>query len=269
MAKVAPSNIKPEAKAKVCTRQVKEDDGRQHGCDTVIPKGMSECPNRRAHIYPMVTGFCGVGFCEGKQPTYANGIPAKTCPIWKYCPCDCHAQIDKMCLMTGMPRVLMENPKYRRPHNPYVMPEPGEKFDQPAATEQAIPKPKSPLIEVVVPRFTETPTGKRARGQLEVQVLEVCSAFSKGQIEVEDLTPAVIAQEIDEVEPPSVGAIGAVFDRWTALGFANCGKKPVRFISFTVDGLMYGLDYMKAKAKRDAKTKEASQARGGTRLGIS
>lgn len=260
------AEVKAEPKIKNCNKQVKDDDGKQHACGTVIPKGQTECKNRKAHILPFVTGFCSAGFCEGKKARDFTGKPVKTCAFWKTCPCKCHVQIDKMCLMTNMPRIPLENPLYQRPVSPYVMPRPEERFEQLAAEDSKPVEPvkRSPL-EVKPVRFEETPSGKRARGQLEMQVLEVCSNFVKGLLEVEDLTPHAIANEIDEIDPPSVGAIGAVFDRWVALGFARCEKKPVRFVSFTVEGMMNGLDYMKAKAKREKKMQQAEQSRGKLR----
>lgn len=261
-----PAPVKAEPKR--CKSVVKDDNGREHPCDTVLPKGQPECRNRKRHMYTFKTGFCASGFCEGKEAKDFKGNYVRTCPYWQYCNCQCHKDIDKMYLMAEMDRVLIENPKYVKPHNPYWMPNRGLDFGMQdevtgdaAPKSETIPAPISPL-EAKPKHFVETPTGKRARGQLEQQVLDVCTAFTKGQIEVEDLTPTVIANEIDEIEPPSVGAIGAVFDRWVALGFARCEKKPVRFISFTVDGLMYGLDHLKAKAKREQKRVESDKNKG-------
>lgn len=238
---------------RTCKALVKDDTGGTHACGTNLPKGSPECPNKQRHMHKMRTGFCSDGHCEGTVSKY------KTCEFWQLCPCKCHTDIDKMFLLTGQTRVLADNPKYVRPKSIYVMPEVSTTFDPIPVPTNNVP------LESGHRHFAPTPSGKRARGQLEQQVLEICEQFTKGLIEVEDLTPHVIAENIDEVEPPSVGAIGAVFDRWVALGFARCEKKPVRFVSFTVDGLMYGLDHLKAKAKQANKMKQAADNRGSLR----
>ncbi len=245
-----------------CKAYVKDDNGNKHKCGTILPKGYPECRNKKNHMWRFKSGYCAIGWCEGTNSVDAKGTPVKTCPHWMKCNCDCHEKLDKMFAMTDTPRIEIENPKYSTPKSQYWMPdrsmsgltvedENGEEVQR-ATT----------LLETRVSKhFNDTETGKRARGKLEYEVLDVCRNFAKGLLEVEVLTPTTIAMEIDEVEPPSVGAIGAVFDRWVKLGFAVCEKSPVRFTSFTADGLQYGLETLKSRAKRNKKNAIASQAR--------
>lgn len=236
-----------------CKSFVKDSNGNKTRCDTILPYGKPECVNKKQHMWRSKSGYCEVGWCEGTAAKDSAGKYVKTCPHWMFCNCDCHEKLDRMFSMTDTPRIEVDNPKYIRPKSSFWMPdrtmegvtvsEDGEEVRQ-ATT----------LLEVNTSRhFNDTNTGKRARGQLEYEVLNVCKNFVKGVLEVEVLTPGFIALEIDEVEPPSVGAIGAVFDRWVKLGFAVCEKSPVRFTSFTADGIQYGLDNLKAKARADKK----------------
>lgn len=207
------------------------------------------------------TGFCGVGLHEGTKPKTKTGVPMKVCDFWIDCKCHCHAQITKMHEMTETERVPHQNPDYNTPKGHYVMPRPDEvgllKVAEVAVAEPVIRNP----LEAPAKRFDATPTGKRARGQLEDEVLAVCGSFVRGELPYEVLTPKDIAYEIDKFDQPSVGAIGAVFDRWVTLGFAKVEKRPVQFVSFTLEGMMHGLDYLKAKHKRDAKLKQGNADR--------
>lgn len=208
-----------------------------------------------------ITGFCGVGLHEGTSPKSHSGTPMKVCVAWMQCACKCHGELTKMHELVGTDRVPHQNQHYSPPHNPYVMPTLEERAAfHSIGEEKPAPVQRNPL-EAEAKRFNSTPTGKRARGQLEDEVLAVCSSFVRGELPYEDLTPKEIAREIDKFDPPSVGAIGAVFDRWVALGFARCDKKPVRFLSFTIEGMTQGLDFLKDKAKREAKLKQGAASR--------
>ena len=214
-----------------------------------------------------ITGFCGIGCHEGMRPRGHTGAPLKVCTFWIECVCECHANVTKMFEMTGRERMPLQNPEYEDPKSTYIMPT----FEEIAKARLAEESNKvvtlrKPIEVVETQTFDATPTGKRARGQLEDQVLLVCSQFVRGQLEIEVLTPQLVARSIDEVEPPSVGAIGAVFDRWTRIGFARCAKKPVRFESFTAEGLEHGLEYMKDKFKSEAKRIQTTAV--STRLGM-
>lgn len=210
-----------------------------------------------------ITGFCGVGFHEGMKPKTRGGVALKVCVSWIQCACKCHTDITKMHELTSTERVPHPNPDYSPVKNPFWMPSMDERamlherHDHEVPVEPVVRNP----LEAQAKRFDATPTGKRARGQLEDEVLAVCGSFVRGELPYEDLTPKEVATEIDKFDPPSVGAIGAVFDRWVSLGFARCEKRPVRFVSFTLDGMTIGLEGLKAKAKREAKLKQSAEAR--------
>lgn len=244
-----------------CRAWVKDSTGKKNRCDTNLPKGQPECRNRKQHMWKFKSGYCAIGWCEGTQAQDSTGKYVKTCAFWMHCNCDCHTKIDAMFEMTQTQRQEMSNPKYKHHKSEFWMPD--RSLEGVVVTEDG----QEELVAVTLldvnhsVNYRETDSGKRARGQLETEVLNVCKNFVKGVLEVEVLTPAFIANEIDEVEPPSVGAIGAVFDRWTKLGFAVCEKGPVRFTSFTADGLQYGLDNLKARAKREQKNAVAQASR--------
>lgn len=207
------------------------------------------------------TGFCGVGLHEGTKPKSKSGVPMKVCDFWIDCKCHCHAQITKMHELTETERVPHQNPDYSPPKSPYVIPRPDEVYVKTVVNEQEeAPIVRNPL-EAPPKRFDATPTGKRARGELEDEVLAVCGSFIRGELPYEVLLPKNIAIEIDKYNPPSVGAIGAVFERWVLYGFAKIEKNPVQFVSFTLEGMMHGLDYLKAKHKREAKLKDNAASR--------
>ena len=150
----------------------------------------------------------------------------------------------------NLPRIPMQNPDYREPVNSFILPSKEERIAAIVAEKmERIQQAERPLDVVKFAQFEDTPSGKRARGQLEDEVLYVCSQFSRGELDEEILTPAIIGALIDESNPPSVGAIVAVFNRWTKIGFANYAQKPLRFESFTAAGLERGLQKMKVEFK--------------------
>lgn len=119
------------------------------------------------------------------------------------------------------------------------------------------------------PEFQPTKTGRAARGQLEFQVYEVCNTW-RDRMDHEtrpDCTPNYISQIISrdyEIKLPSVGAIGAVFDRWESRGWCEQAKKPVRFLRFTGRLKEVGLFKAKEEYKRTEK-RTASAIRRGER----
>ena len=108
--------------------------------------------------------------------------------------------------------------------------------------------------------FAPTKSGRYARGELEYRVKQVCDEFAIGAIfsSASGITPVQVSERIDPDNPPSVGAIGAVFDRWNQIGFAETAKSPVRFVRYTDDGLRRGYARIKAAYKRAGKS-EASE----------
>lgn len=236
-----------------------------------------------------VTGFCANKQCEGTKPKSPSGAPMRTCEFWETCPCKCHAQITEMYELTGMDRESPEqSAEYlewvRVQRHQFVMPSPfdvdpvaglssSDGTDTPLGDEGPVATPygtpATPLStgarHPVEPVFAPTPTGRRARGQLEYDVLQICDEYSRDVYEWEYCTPKLVAERIgkmNEAEPPSTGAINAVWDRWEKLGFAKQDKKPSRFVCFEVDGSIRTLEKMKVEVKRNKKRVQAEIRRG-------
>lgn len=215
-----------------------------------------------------ISGFCGTGAHEGTRPKSPSGKPRKTCdPIltfrdkqWK-CGCKCHADLDKLFEMSGMPRVTQVNPEYIPEKVVIAMPTVEERAARFKTTDAVPPRViQSPLpdrVPATIERsFTPTSSGRAARGELELRVKQACDRWILDKPE-ESCTPQWISDWIVETHgvsekgtAPSVGAISAVFDRWTAIGFALIGKKPTRFVGYMPDGVKYGLEGMKDRARK-------------------
>jgi hypothetical protein len=240
------------------------------------------------------TGFCtpynplDAQGHEGTKPKSRNGNPLPICTAWETCPCTCHKEIDDMYALAGIPRPEAEqNPDYEAVMSEkhlatQVMldslalpmahfnglsnsggPTAHDADEGPATGDVAT---SSPIPQ---PQFAPTPTGRRARGQLEYDVLKVCQDFAEGVFDWPECTPKLVSIEIgklEAVEPPSTGAINAVWDRWEALGFATQAKKPSRFVKFNVESpTALTLDRMKSQVKRERKRGQAEQKRGTLR----
>lgn len=130
---------------------------------------------------------------------------------------------------------------------------------------------ESPVDSPVAPSagrsFAPTATGRAARGQLEYWVKRQCDIWLLEEYSF-PCTPAWISEEIasdEAIDPPSVGAISAVFDRWVKLGFATVEKKPSRFTGYTPEGISKGLERMKEEAKRKTKLVKAENYRQNVR----
>lgn len=222
-----------------------------------------------------MSGFCGTGAHEGTKPKSLSGKARKTCTAVSICECKCHVDISLMYEMTGKERVVKPNPDYE----PYVidfwMPMVGGDENPVAATllspgtitlprmEGAAPAIPAPVRGIAEGSraYGATPTGRRAKGLLEDEVRHVCNLYMKGEVEG-PMTPQQVSNLIDEADPPSVGAISAVFKRWVDVGFAETDTKPARFVCYTVAGMKLGLEKLKADAKRKAKMKQGAQRRG-------
>jgi hypothetical protein len=246
-----------------------------------------------------VSGFCTPHIPlraqghEGEKPVSDAGEPRRTCHLWQTCPCTCHKDIDDMCEMAGIPREPAEQSMeymekvhasetatramldavyadaYRtrplwNPDGPDTRPDdegPATGTLDPATGTPAAPAP-APIHR---PVFTPTPTGRRARGQLEYDVLQVCREYVNGVYEWDACTPKAIAERIgamNATEPPSTGAINAVWDRWEKIGFAEQAKKPSRFVKFTGESSDMALDRTKGASKRAKKSVQAELKRG-------
>lgn len=233
------------------------------------------------------SGFCANGQCEGTKPSSPSGAPMKICENWMNCACECHTMVTKMYEMAGMERQPPEQtPAYlAESHRRWA--ETQALLDS-LALNRAIPNVPSyadgtgghPLDErpsqspvdtpaaMPAPRFTPTMTGRRARGQLEYDVLQICNEYANDVYDWDLCTPKLIAERIgkmNETEPPSTGAINAVWDRWEKIGFADQGKKPSHFVGFKIDGSLQTLAMLKDRIKREKKRSLSEAKRGSIR----
>lgn len=242
------------------------------------------------------TGFCNsfnkAPQCEGTKPVSADGTPMPTCADWQGCACSCHEMITKMYADIGMNR---EPPDQSHEYLEWVRAQERE-FDHrgtwldgeyvPLSNIDDVPLPiddentptdppatataPSPahLHAVDQPSFAATPTGRRARGQLEYDVLKVCQEYAKNVYDWTMCTPKLVAERIgkmNETEPPSTGAINSVWDRWEKLEFALQDKKPSRFVRFVGAGDELELQRRKSQTKREKKRVRAEVKRGSLR----
>lgn len=178
---------------------------------------------------------------------------------------------DTMFRMSGLPREVVNNSKYHPPKGEFSMPSIEDRIRMHALSRPGlvnvpvlVESPLPDAVPVTIRRsFTPTATGRAARGELEAWVKDQCDIWIVEQ-DGNLCTPTMIAEEIGKtqgIKPPSVGAIGAVFDRWVKIGFAVIDKKPVRFTAYTEEGIRLGLEGCKEKAKRGKKLAIATSAR--------
>lgn len=257
---------------KVCTEFLKDEVTLSLKiCGKPLRNGL--CPERAEHFMKYKTGFCATGACEGTNPQSKSGKYRPTCTWWKRCPCECHLSYDKMFKMTETTRTLVNNSKWAPPRGEFWMPTLEERVaalahsittdtDAPVHIESPAPDVVPPTL---VRSFTPTPTGRAGRGELESMVKRQCDIWLIDEEGAFNCTPKYLSDMIakdEKIPAPSVGAIGAIFDRWQSLGFAETGRKPVRFINYTPDGIKLGLEGCKERAKRASKAKAIQQRRG-------
>lgn len=261
----------------LCKAEVKTDAGKRETCGKTLLKrefGAYYCPNYKEHILPFVTGFCAVKACEGAHRKDAAGRNMKTCEEWKHCPCQCHTLYDTMFLMSDSPRVVIDNSGYVPAPHTYWVPTPEERAMMLASssprvtsTPTLIESPAPGVVPATIARtFAPTVTGRAARGELESWVKRVCDEWLVE--EINDLcTPGYVARCVAKNEglgkEPSVGAISAVWDRWVSLGFAVIEKKPTRFLKYTTEGALLGLEVLKERARSQRRMATGANKRSG------
>lgn len=272
----------PKTKIKACDKKVRR------GSELVtcgMPMratgdfGAMECKNWQMHVLPFVTGWCNSGYHEGTKPKDASGKAVRTCHIIMRCPCDCHTQVEKMFEISGLPRIHLDNPEWMPVKSPYWMPSWEDLAPiTTSSTTDGVGTPddiEGPPLVAPVPAyavaphrertFAPTASGRTAKGELESWVKNVCDQWLMNDIDNrEPLTPSRISRVIGSdqgIKDPSSGAVDAVLKRWIKLGFATVEFKPTRFIGYTEDGLKYGLDALKKRAKMNAKVAASSQGR--------
>jgi hypothetical protein len=261
----------PKEKKYPCSAKIKNEKSLEiEPCGSIIPAG-GRCPRYSEHMMSGKTGFCENGNCEGTNKRSYSGKTRPTCKWWKLCSCECHISYDRMFAMGDMDRQIVDNSGYVPDHGGFWMPTLEERAAMIASsTPASATSPRleeSPAPDIVpatlVKPFVPTPSGRAAPGELEWWVKKQTDIWL---VENEDFpcTPKYLAEEISRTEgiaPPSVGAITAVFNRWVKLGFAEIGVKPARFIKYTEDGIKYGLEGCKERAKRKRRNAEAAAGR--------
>jgi hypothetical protein len=197
-----------------------------------------------------VTGYCSAGSHEGTRPKgILTGTPMKVCESWQDCGCPCHGQITKMYEMTGQERVPVPNPEYRPYERDYWMPSDEPSYKMPEAAPDVVDGEAALQI---------TPTGRTRKGGLEAAVQRILLTWMDRPVmerldglSVKDIAASVLENEPQLEKEPSLGAIGAVLDRWEQCGYVMLGRKPVRIISLTLDGKNNGLEWCKARFKKE------------------
>lgn len=216
-----------------------------------------------------ISGFCGTKSCEGTKPKSYSGKPLKTCPFTSDdCTCKCHKDLDMMFEMAGMERVPQENPEYHpdpkieeiRKCLEEIRHDLSMKFIDDRITvrmkESIAPGELPPVLER---DFEGTESGRKQRGQLEDEVRKATDMWVMLKA-TQPCTPVWVAEMIDAENPPSTGAVNAVFVRWQDIGFATVEKKPTRFTGYTPEGIEHGLHAMKVRAKAKQKSAARSDA---------
>jgi hypothetical protein len=257
----------------VCKETVKIN-GERKVCDH--PYTTERCPNRDNHLMKYRTGYCADGLHEGTKPRSWNGKPMQVCKFFATCPCKCHDDLDMLFKMSERERIEpVLNPEWKPAPREFWMPSDDPTYVRHYRSSQdAVTPPvvlESPAPDLVPPTvahsYAPTASGRAARGELESWVKVKCDEWL---IEGYQMlcTPAWLSEEIADdqaIKPPSVGAISAIFDRWTKLGFAKIAKKPTRFLGYTDEGKKLGLDGMKARARRQRDMAQAEMKRGTLR----
>lgn len=213
------------------------------------------------------TGFCILGQCEGTQPKSPSGRGLPTCKFWQDCGCNCHKVLTEMFEMGERERVLVNVSTYEREDSGFWMPtaeflaslrveRDRGRSGGAAGGEWTLGDASRPAER----QFAPTPSGYRARGQLESEVMKVCDAWDQGG--PVSLPLSFIATQINEHEPPSVGAIREVMLRWVKYGFAALGVDPLSFQGYTTEGREKGLDVMKYKWEQERRINRSKAERG-------
>lgn len=221
---------------------------------------------RKIDKVPYITGFCGNGWCEGTKKISVNGSLLRACSglfviqgKTYECKHVCHEVFRQIAEMTGLttqaslPTDLIGSlwgPANGLLHSP--SPDTRNDGETPVATttEAATRAPvaiapgvsslrpllPSPLL--ASEHFSPTPSGQRARGQLEAEVANIAVRWFAGQ-EAMPLTPDNVRAGIKTEPSPSNGAIYSIFKRWETQAYCNLADKPFRMVSLDERGKRY------------------------------
>jgi hypothetical protein len=220
--------------------------------------------------YPYQTGFCSSGLHEGSKVLSPSGKSNKTCTAIDICKCKnptCHSFYDRMFKEAGLERIPVDNSGYLPETHAFALPEKTVVEAAPVLSSEPVVLPPDTLESVAPGRvppverhsYGPTESGRAARGELEGQVNNICIIWV---VEAEQFpcTPQYVSEEIARlkgIKSPSTGAISAVFDRWEKIGYAEIGRKPIRFLAFTDQAIEHGLEWVKTKAKKRGKSNGA------------
>lgn len=208
---------------------------------------------------PYKSGLCDIGCHEGDNPKNFRGQALPTCTSGSEgCSCECHKKFDEMFSMTGQERTVVNFSGYVPDKGSFVMPDLAQlaldrKLSDETRPVEIIASPVPDLVPTgIEQKFSSTPTGRAARGELEQMVDRVCRDWAVDQ---EDFPCRVtyVADQIERregIKRPSEGAINAVFERWQKIGYAIIERKPNRFVSYTDAAREHGLLRLKELAKR-------------------
>lgn len=198
--------------------------------DAVVPGPIGKAAPKAASQY--VTGHCSVGNCYKTNNLSNDGKRMLPSCQWKYeyrdklivCTHSCHTEYAEMIeLIRGMQSddgTPLPLPDRLREAANYV----ARIDDRPGRLAAPIvPIPAGPR------EFTPTPSGRAAKGELEENVRKAIISV----LGFPEITPNTLAFLIDPEDPPSVGAIHAVFRRWESKGLCTVHDKPFRFGEFT------------------------------------
>jgi len=222
---------------------------------------------RETKKVPYVTGFCGTGRHEGTQVFSDKGTMMRSCSgvfviqgKTYICRCDCHVAFQQIREITGLstqieapliPPMDLIGSLYGPSSTPAgpapALPPTHQGNPSTVPTAGAMPEPGAVSVPSLVPsvrifapispqpeQFKPTPSGQRARGQLEAEVARVIyRLFAAGG---SPLTPIDCAMMVNPASPPSQGAVYSIFQRWSRQGLCELGAKPFRFMSLTDQG---------------------------------
>lgn len=198
-----------------------------------------------------LTGWCAVGACQGVVKKSRTGKEFPSCDgFGGTCKCLCH----ELASAYGTRETPVATPSIA---GGTILPAPTVE----AGTRTPSPAVVPPPTPTTPPDFAPTLTGRRAKGELEWEVLVIVErALSVGV----PATPSMISSAI--AGTPSTGAVQAVLERWVRLGFVMpLTRRPVAVSAFTLEGERLGLQTMKDTAHREKRRRRGHEVRTGRR----
>lgn len=243
---------------------------------------------QQVKVSSYVTGHCGIGNHEGTKNLSGRGTLFPSCAgeyayslgVFITCMCWCH-EMFKMAKALQAPALTDVVTGTAEPQTAVSV-----EMETPSApTVDVVPVYSGPNVNdfytkvlehqdltLYVYRFVSwhvfgvkgdksindrTVTGRRPRGSLDINVEAICRMKFDGFIPNE-LTPQTVGLLIDPIDPPSAGAIHAVFTRWKNAGYCTLTERPVTLSSFTDKVGVAGI----TGAKRITERERIARAKG-------